>query len=371
MLQPITPQALPPTDLNWSRLVPEIGRANRSLAAYGVMLEAIPNPAVLLSPLTTKEAVLSSKIEGTVATLGDVLEFEAGELPTDPARTEDIREVLNYRSALRAAEKELPRRPFSLSMLKALHGILMKGVRGDSKTPGQFRMTQNWIGPKGCSLEEASFIPPIPATLAEHLEAWESFYRSDQPDPLVQLAIVHAQFEIIHPFNDGNGRIGRILIPIFLFEKKILRRPMYYLSEWLEAHREDYIERLRALGTRPDAWNDWAAFFLQGIDEQAAKNTETARRILALKEHLQARIIELTHSQYAAPLLDQLFRLVVFERRQLDFGKRAPTGQAVYNLLNVLVENGILKVHRQGRGRRSTVYVFAELVNICEGREIV
>jgi Fic family protein len=279
-MEPFVPEELPPTSLTWEGLIHRLGRANRSLATYAGILEALPNPAVLLSPVTTQEAVLSSKIEGTQATLSDVLKFEAGEPPSQPARAAEIQEILNYRAALIAAERELPARPLSLNMLKGMHGILLKNVRGRDKTPGQFRIIQNWIGPEGCPIEEAVFVPPAPTGLMDHLEAWERFYGSEHLDPLVQLSIIHAQFEIIHPFVDGNGRIGRILIPLFLFEKKLLRRPMFYLSAWLEEHRKEYIARLRALGQESHAWNAWVEFFLRGIEEQAVKNAETARAVL-------------------------------------------------------------------------------------------
>src|SRR5262249_14502614 len=144
---------------------------------YAGILETLPSPQVLLSPITTQEAVLSSRIEGTQATLGDVLKFEAGEQPRQPERTADIQEILNYRMALSAAERELPHRPFSLDMLRGLHGILLDGVRGKDKSPGRFRTIQNWIGPDGCTIDEAAFVPPIPTSVIDHMEALEGFYR--------------------------------------------------------------------------------------------------------------------------------------------------------------------------------------------------
>jgi Fic family protein len=368
--QPFVPQPLPPSELSWTDLIPVLGRANRSLATYAGIFQALRDPAVLLSPLTTQEAVLSSKIEGTQATLGDVLKYEAGEPPRQSRRADDIVEILNYRKALRSAEGELPARAFSLNILKGLHAILLDGTRGADKKPGQFRTEQNWIGPEDCPIEQASFVPPAPTGLIDHLEAWERFYRSEQPDPLVQLAVIHAQFEIIHPFRDGNGRIGRILIPLFLFEKRLLPRPMFYLSSWLESRRDEYIARLRALGRAPNAWNDWSAFFLRGIDEQAAANAITARQILDLYESLKKRALDLTRSQYAVPLLDQMFKRPVFRSSHLDLGPRPPSKQSVFNLLQTLSQARILTVLRKGAGRRPTVYALAELVNLCEGKRV-
>jgi Fic family protein len=369
-MQPFVPEALPPATLRWDALIPLLGRTNRSLAKFGGMLEVLPNPAVLLSPLTTQEAVLSSKIEGTQATLSDVLKFEAGEAPDEPGRTTDIQEIQNYRATLLAAERELRSRPFSLAMLRGLHGVLLQSVRGKEKTPGQFRATQNWLGAEGCPIERAVFVPPAPVGLIDHLESWESYYRTDQPDPLVQLAVIHAQFEILHPFLDGNGRLGRILIPLFLYEKQLLRRPVFYMSAWLEERRAEYVELLRALGRAPNAWNEWAEFFLRGVEEQAVKNTATAQGILALYAKLKKRALELTHSQYAVPLLDQVFTRPIFTSISLQFGPRTPSKPAVANLLRLLREDGILRILREGAGRRPTLYVMPELLNLCEGRKV-
>ncbi len=370
-MQPFQPEALPPQDLSWETLIPAIGRANRALARYDGVLLGVPNPAVLLSPLTTQEAVLSSKIEGTQATLSDVLKFEAGQEPKHEFQKADIAEILNYRKALRAAESVLPGQPFSISTLLGLHGILLEGVRGQELALGQFRAKQNWIGAPGSSIEAASFIPPDPMTVRSHMDAWLAYYRSDQPDPLVQLAIVHAQFEIIHPFDDGNGRLGRILIPLFLFEKKLLRWPMFYLSIWLETRRKEYVTRLRAIGREPDAWNEWCAFFLRGIEEQASLNAQKASAILALYSELKKRVLDLTHSQFAMPLLDQMFGRPIFQSVHLDFSPQSPSRPAVTNLVRQLKEAGILTVLQEGAGRRGTVYAFGELLNLCEGRKVV
>jgi Fic family protein len=220
---------------------PLLGKANRALAQYDGVLYGLPNPEVLLSPMTTQEAVLSSRIEGTQATLGEVLEFEAGEEPEEESKRLDIQEIINYRRALKAAERELKKRPFNLNLLLSLHSILLNSVRGRNKGKGQFRKIQNWIGLPGAPLKKAQFVPPRPEVLPEFLDNWEKYYHLDRPDPLVQLAIIHGQFEILHPFLDGNGRLGRLFVPIFLFEKQILSRPMFYLSAFLEAHRDEYV----------------------------------------------------------------------------------------------------------------------------------
>ena len=290
----------------------------------------------------------------------------------NPSHTDDIQEIINYRRALYYAEEALKTRPFNLNLLLELHSILLDSVRGRNKGRGKFRTIQNWIGPPGCPIEKAEFVPPAPLALTEYLDNWEKYYHEARPDPLVQLAISHAQFEIIHPFIDGNGRIGRILIPLFLYEKKMLSRPMFYLSAYLEEHREQYVTRLRALGQKDSAWNEWIEFFLTALDEQARENASKARAIMELYARLKTRVIELTHSQFAVPLLDQIFQRPLFQSSHLSFSTHPkPSRQAVANLLRTLREAGILKVVREGSGRRAQVLAHAELINLCEGKEVI
>src|SRR5882724_9116680 len=370
-MKPFVPEELPIKKVQWEPLIPLIGAANRSIAQYEGVLYGVPNPAVLLSPLTTQEAVLSSKIEGTQATLGEVLKFEAGEKPEEESRRQDIQEIINYRRALTAAEQELKTRPFNLNLLLRLHQILLEGVRGENKARGKFRKTQNWIGAPGSPIEKAQFVPPEPLLITGYLDNWEKYYHAERPDVLVQLAVVHAQFEIIHPFLDGNGRLGRILIPLFLFEKKILFRPMFYLSEYLEQNRDEYVSRLRALGGGSRGWNQWIEFFLRALDEQARKNAAKARAIMNCYAKLKQQLIAVTHSQFAVPLLDQIFARPIFQSNSLQFSHPRPSRQAISSYLRKLREAGILKVVREGGGRRGQVLALAELVNLCEGKETI
>ncbi len=369
-MKPAIPQKLPIKDVNWEPLIPIIGRANRSIAYYDGVLHGVPNPAVLLAPLTTQEAVLSSSIEGTQASLGEVLKYEAGEEPAQESRRQDIQEILNYRKALREAEKDLKTRPFNLNLLLKLHSILLDSVRGRDKSRGQFRNKQNWIGAVNTPIEKAYYIPPEPAHVMEYLYSWEKYYHSDRPDALVQLAIVHAQFEIIHPFLDGNGRIGRILIPLFLFEKKLLSRPMFYLSAWIDEHRDEYIKRLRVIDKYDGSWNNLIEFFLTGIDEQAKKNADKARAIMKLYDEMKVKVLGLTHSQFATPLIDQIFEMPIFQSSHLQFKPVQPSRPQLNNMLVLLNQSNVLKVIRKGSGRRGTVYVFADLLNLCEGKKV-
>ena len=208
----------PPETLNWEKLISLVGSANAAVARYDGLLSAIPNAAVLLSPLTTQEAVLSSRIEGTQATMGEVLEYEAkGDTgdPTSPKEA-DIWEVLNYRKAMRAAEVLLQKLPLSQRVVRETHKILLSGVRGHGKSPGEYRKIPNWIGPHGCTIDEARFVPVPADKLPDAMSRWEKFIHDEVSDRLIQLALIHAEFEAMHPFLDGNGRLGRMLIPLFM-----------------------------------------------------------------------------------------------------------------------------------------------------------
>jgi len=371
MKKPFIPALLPHQDVEWEPLIPLIGAANRAIAHYDGTLYGVPNPAVLLSPMTTQEAVLSSRIEGTQATLGDVLRFEAGEEPKQESRKLDIQEINNYRAALRHAEKGLTRRPFNLNLLLELHSILLNSVRGRDKGRGKFRTVQNWIGEHGTAMEMASYLPPEPTRVMALMDNWEKYYHMERPDPLVQLAVVHAQFEIIHPFVDGNGRLGRILIPLYLFERKILRQPMFYLSGYLETHRDGYIAALRNLGQSEGAWNNWITFFLQALIEQANQNSQRARAIMDLYARLKNRIIELTHSKFAVPMLDILFLRPVIGSSEFAHYESMPSKPMIGSMLSELKKDGILKTIRPASGRRAEILAFAELINLAEGKKVI
>ena len=370
-MKPPIPQALPLTDFKWEQLIPIISRVNRSLGRYEGTLKGVPEPDVLLSPMTTQEAVLSSRIEGTQATLGEVLKFEAGEKPEQEAILLDINEIINYRKAMGFAESALKTKPFNLNLLLELHAILLDSVRGRNKEPGRFRKTQNHIGKPGSKIEEAYFVPPAPLDLMRHLDNWEKYYHAERPDPLVQLAVVHAQFEIIHPFSDGNGRLGRMLVPLFLFEKKLLSRPVFYLSEYFEERRGEYIERLRNIGKSQDAWTLWIEFFLTAMDEQARRNTVKAEAIMELYERLKSNFIQLVHSQYAVPLMDRMFERPVFHPTHLKLqGTKNPARMTVFRWMRALVHAGILEVIREAKGSRPQLLALAELINLCEGKKV-
>jgi len=349
--------------------VPLVGKANAALARYDGMLQALPNPAVLLSPVTVNEAVLSSRIEGTQATLEEVLQQDAG-IEQAQSRHGDIEEISNYRAAMRDAEQALAHRPLSLSLIKGVHQRLMQGVRGSEKTPGEFRIDQNWIGRNGSRMEQARFIPPNPLVLPQALDAWASYLASEDEDPVLQVAIAHAQFEILHPFKDGNGRIGRMLIPLLLFQRKTLSRPMFYLSEYLEAHRDQYYDGLLAI-TDNGNWQGWIEFFLNAIILQADANLVKVKQILELYDKLKLRFIGATHSQFAVPSLDAFFMRPILNAT--DFSRLAGIENRVTanGILSQLKQDKLISRIRESSGRTPAVFALPDLINIAEGRTVM
>jgi Fic family protein len=357
----------PPGDLDWGRLVPLIGPANAAVARYDGMLSAISNAHVLLSPLTTQEAVLSSRIEGTQATMGEVLEYEARGDTDEPSTSKeaDIREILNYRKAMRTATGRLKELPLCQRIILECHEILLNSVRGHGKSPGQYRKIPNWIGPKGCTIEEARFVPIAAEKLPDAMSRWEKFIHETAPDRLIQLSLLHAEFEALHPFLDGNGRLGRMMIPLFLYQAGIIQQPIFYISAYLEAHRDEYYDRLLAV-SRDGDWNGWCAFFLKVIQIQAEENLSKTQAILDLYNRMKTHFPELTHSQYAIHALDWVFERPIFKSSDFVRSSSIPNPTAK-RILTVLKDEGILKEIQAGSGRRAATFAYPELLNIAEG----
>ncbi|WP_332449816.1 Fic family protein [Methanoculleus sp.] len=364
-VSPYVPEPLPPPGIDWESHIPRIASANRALARYDGILQAIPNPGLLLSPLLTQEAVLSSRIEGTQASLEDVLRFEANpKEPIDGVARADIQEIINYREALNTAVEALKTRRLDTALICDLHRILLSGSRGMDREPGCIRDIQNFIG-RDAHIEHAIFVPPAPEDVFGALADWEAYLQQEEKDVLVQLSVLKAQFELIHPFCDGNGRIGRMLVPLILYEKGLIGSPMFYISAYLERNRPVYYERLLAV-SRDGDWNGWIAFFLHAIEEQAGTNGRKAKAILDLYDEMKQTVPEVTRSQYAVAAIDALFKTPVFSSAEF-FEQAAIPRRAAERILQQLREQGIIAVLVEGGGRRAATYVFPRLLAITEG----
>lgn len=363
-MQPYIPAPFPPESLSLEGLVTLVGRANASLSRYDGLLESLVNPQVLLSPLLMKEAELSSRIEGTIATANEVYQQQAGE-DFDPEKAADIQEILNYRTTLRVAADILQEDAISLHIIRQMHNVLMQGVRGQNKNPGKFRATQNWIGARGCTLEEAFYVPPPPTALTELLDAFIAYVNTtDEVDPIVQTALVHAQFELIHPFDDGNGRIGRLLIPLFLMKKGSLVGPSFYISRYLEHNREAYYDSLHRISAHGD-WTGWVEFFLNALIEQAENNLKLVREIIALYEQKKHEITELLHTDQGIHILDMLFDTPIF--RATDVHRRLGIQrQRAASYIRTLKDAGVISEIRPASGRRPALLSFDHLWSITD-----
>ncbi|WP_446831663.1 Fic family protein [Candidatus Foliamicus sp.] len=360
--------AFPPDDrLRWRELIPVIGPAAAAVARYDGILASIPNPDVLLAPFTLQEAVMSSRIEGIHATLSDVLRFEAGQAPESAARRDDIQEVLNYRRASRWAETQLADIPLSLRLIRKAHAILMDGARGHGKAPGEFRRVPNWIGPPGCTIERARFVPIGADALPDAMAQWERYIHSDAPDKLVQLAILHAEFEALHPFLDGNGRLGRMLVPLFLWQANLIRSPRFYISACLEARRNAYYDGLLAV-SRDDDWTGWCRFFLEAINTQAEDDLAKMQSILNLYEEMKFLVPDLTGSRYAIHALDWIFRWPIFTSTTFLAGAGIPVTMTARRVLSRLTEAGVLTTIRKASGKRPALFAYVDVMEIAEGQ---
>jgi Fic family protein len=356
------PPPLPPT---WA-LSLAVSRADRALAELSGTARALPNPQVLAAPFVHKEAVLSSRIEGTRASLSDLFFFESAPAPAkagEGAPPDDVREVANYVTALEYGLARLETLPVSLRLLRELHERLMDGVGGAILTPGEFRTRQNWIGPPGSRLDDAAFVPPPARETERCLHDLESFIHAASDLPaLVRIALVHYQFEAIHPFIDGNGRIGRLLISLLMRSEGLLERPLLSLSAFFECHRRDYYELLLDV-SRQGAWTAWIEFFLAGVEEQARDAVRRTNALLDLRQKYRARFEAARSSALLLKLVDSLLEAPVLTipqaARRLGVTHRAAT-------LNVqkLVEAGVI-VEVTGRGR-SRIFVARGILGAIE-----
>lgn len=280
--------------------------ATLSLGRLDGAASVLPNPDLFVAMYVRQEAVFSSQIEGTQTTLEELLEYEDDNSVPNPG---DVSEVVNYVESMNYGLERLKDLPLSLRLIREIHEILMQGVRGGRKAPGEFRTTQNWIGPAGCRPETADFVPPTIPDMATALDNLEKFlHDSETLPPLLHVGIAHAQFETIHPFMDGNGRVGRLLITFLLCQRKILLRPLLYLSHYLKANRAEYYEWLMKVRLHGD-WEGWLEFFLHGVIDVSTEATNTARSILELQEaHRKLVRVEVSSATNAMVLLDRLFR---------------------------------------------------------------
>jgi len=318
-----------------------LSEADRALGRLDGVTSILPNPDFFVAMYVRHEAVLSSQIEGTQSTLQDVLEFEIDSKGED--RPKDVEEVVNYVGAMNYGLQRVNEFPLSLRLIREIHGKLLQSVRGSNREPGEFRKRQNWLGPDKCPIEQATFVPPPPAEMETALNDFEKFLHFEEPMPvLIHCALSHAQFETIHPFLDGNGRVGRLLITFLLCQKEILHRPLLYLSHYLKQHRAQYYDRLMAIRLEGN-WEGWIKFFLRGVAEVSHEATVTAREILKLRD--QARDMSTLPrggANFGPRLVDFLFERPIVNVRMVEKALYCSFAKA-NSLMRSFVKLGLLE----------------------------
>jgi len=353
--------AFPPQTLDLPGFFNEILTAAESLARYDQMLKTLHNSEILLAPLRSREAVISSRIEGTISTLDEILRYEAEAEAAQTSREvrQDTIETLLYQRTLKSAQQMLLEgRPLSPQMIRTMHQGLLSLGRGADKTPGQFKAEQNYIGRRGS--RQIDFIPIAPEHLQAGLDALFAYINhNSNHHPLIKTAIAHIEFEALHPFKDGNGRIGRMLIPLLLWQMRHISAPHFYISHFFEEHKDEYIERMRAVSAAND-WSGWCAFFCRAIHEQAQQNMKIAEEITALYENMKTRLTNILASRQTILILDALFTQPIFKSSRF-----APDSGIVKSSLQrhlkQLEQHGIIQIVEEAAGSRPALYSFESL----------
>jgi Fic family protein len=353
----------PPVTMD-EELVALLSKADRALGRLDGVTSVLPNPDLFVAMYVRHEAVLSSQIEGTQSTLEDVLEYEIDARSTNQPK--DVAEVVNHVRAMNYGLQRLHEFPLSLPLIKELHAELMRGVRGADREPGEFRRSQNWIGPEGNTLATATFVPPPPHEMLIALDNFEKFLHTDKPmSALLHCGLVHAQFETIHPFLDGNGRVGRLLITFLLCQREILERPLLYLSLYLKAHRAEYYDRLTAVRTEGN-WEGWMKFFFRGVAETSLAATCTARSILALRESGRERVLhKLGNTALGHRLFEHLFEQPVITVRLAELHLGCSYAKA-NTLIEQFAEPDIGFLEEVTGGRRNRLFRFQPYLKLFE-----
>lgn len=360
---PFVLKELPVKGIDYESLTSQMGSANRFLGRFDSLMQTLPSTAILIPIIQRREAIGSTKIEGTMTNLKEVLDDEQQPLNK---RSDDSIEVLNYSQTLWYATRQLEKEqfPFSLRLIKNCHKQLMQGARAKGTAPGEFRKIQNWIGAR--EMQNASYIPPSADKIMPLLDNWEKYIHSSEKDSLIQVAIVHAQFELIHPFLDGNGRIGRILIPLFLWHKQIIHKPVFYMSELLELKRDEYFECLNQIHQSGD-WNGWIKFFLQSVEIQARHSYQVVQKIMELHKETLNKISSTTHSRYAQSCTDFLFKNILFKTSTFaDAYQDEINRNTALNLINQIEKAEVVRLLKKGSGRRANLYFFNDLYELLE-----
>ncbi len=355
----------PPTNIDSSKLIMPLAGAAAALARYDQMLKGMHNSEILLAPLRSQEAVVSSRIEGTVSTLDEILRYEAEQEENSGPTNENYRsetvEVYLYGRALTYAQRSIEQgAPLSSFLIRSAHRVLLGFGRGGRLSPGEFKSEQNYLADR--RNRKVLFIPMRPEQLTDGMERLFSFIEDESQQILLRTAIAHLEFEALHPFKDGNGRIGRMLITLMLWKFRAISAPHFYISSYFEERRDKYIDRMREV-SRDGAWTEWIVFFLAAIEEQAMKNLAVAEKIRDLYEELKQEFLQMLSSQWSTAALDFLFSRPVF-RNSVFTQKSGIPAAAAHRITRILADKGMLQTITPASGRRPALYSFEPLLRL-------
>jgi Fic family protein len=360
-------EQFPPMEIDYARLVTQLGNARDALARYDTKLERLHNKELMLAPLRNTEAVVSSRMEGTIATLDEVLRIQADQEDgehddgTDIAYRQEALEVYSYTRAVKHAQSLIEAgRPICSHVIRQAHSRLLFLGRGADKTPGIFKNEQNYVVDRRG--RKILFIPMRPDGLENGIAALERYIHDLEIEPLVQTAIAHAEFEALHPFKDGNGRIGRMLVPLILWQRNVIHAPHFYVSPAIEERREEYIDRLREVSEH-GAWTDWVSFFLEIVERQAEMNMEITDKITSLYSEMQEKFRSVLRSRWAPLALDYIFAKPVFRNAAFTSASGIPN-QTAHRMNKQLIDSGLLTTIEPASGRRAALLAFMPLLEV-------
>ncbi|MEP3050776.1 MAG: Fic/DOC family N-terminal domain-containing protein [Erythrobacter sp.] len=356
----------PPANVDYARLAYQLGSARQAIARYDIKLERLHNEELMLAPLRNTEAVVSSRMEGTIATLDEVLRIQAdqdddGDEQADVSYRQEAIEVFSYTRAVKNAQRMMSDdKAINSAVIRKAHSSLLFMGQGGDKTPGRFKEEQNYVvDRRSCKV---LFVPISADDLGDGISAFEDYLHDDSLEPLVQTAIAHAEFEALHPFKDGNGRIGRMLVPLNLWSRGVIHAPHFYVSPAIEERREEYIENLRAVSENAN-WTDWVSFFLEIVERQAEMNIEITDKITNLYDEMQDRFRSVLRSRWAPVALDYIFAKPVFRNAAFTNAAGIPS-QTAHRMNKLLVDNGLLNVIEPASGRRAALLAFRPLLEV-------
>lgn len=353
----------PPANLDYKLLMAALVRASGAIARFDQMLKTMHNSEILLAPLRNQEAVISSRMEGTVSTMDEILKYEADyEEEADDAQNvrSEIIETILYRRALGAAQKAMEDgQPLSEYLIKAAHQRLLSFGRGAMKAPGQYKNEQNYLADRG---KKILFIPIVPERLQDGMEALFKYIQESGDPVLLKAALAHIEFEALHPFKDGNGRIGRMIITLMLWSSGVISAPHFYISGYFEEHKDTYIDTMRKV-SEDDDWTSWCIFFLEAVEQQAIRNLEIAENIRELYERMKLVFSDVLSSKWSVNVLDFVFTNPIFRNNKFTSGSGIP-GASAARFTKLLLEENLLVMIEEPSGRRAALYRFEPLLQL-------